>query len=996
MLGNQNKMDTLNASVLQSEVAGALDFFRYLLKNGGVDSIHFTGLIETDNLDNDRVVNALCEDVLSAVNFALSQVDVLDSVELCYKLDSLEVARIHLAVKLLTNLSENIVLLDDMDLDLRFSQVRAVRDLRDFLFNLGVDGELRGYFKQPPGSGKTVLFGLLAKLLDVPTVIYVHSTTLLEQVKNELINKLGFSADEIGLIGKNKTEYGRKITIITYASHRSRVDSLEYARLMDEAQVVLYDEIHKGLGQRTQAAIDKIRERRIADNRVAFEAGFTGTPDLTKKTVSDYMPLIGAVSWGEMVESGILVPLRVLQVEAEVEEDDISGRAITVEEELRLIEKQDMYRKLLDKYKEVTEQESAEYSLKTCVFCANNKECEKFVELANEYGYRSVIVTSLYNNDIKDVERRLMLPLHDPNHLHFVITVNKLDTGWDFPALDAVMMARATTSPAVILQQVGRALRSHEGFPEDNIDPKRSAVVFEGGWRLSAQRSLLQTVSQPSQEPKYIRELDGSIETRRAKKNKLVRAMTLARSLEKEGEDASKIIMNLDENRSLRYIYQDFGWKLEVDCVDGPKTLVPLRNMDYMRFPGVMRDEFVAGRLNLKPVEGVKWVRQSAVLDLYELTDVIKAFGEDADPRLRTRESLILNVKERLVRVGITNSRELLSLSSKEFRVMMFPSIAGKTTISGIEFMREILNNRNIKYRLDRKHLILLYQKLVDEHGWEVLNVAEIDELYKTEVLAHYREVFAQVGIETSFDLFDVDLTNLDFGIYGKVLSVLGSIFERRIRMMTLDLLMDLNKMLELPEPTEEQLQIIAREKSRVDMISAVERRRWPVRLSEILFEIEKPEYLRILAENGVFDKEDFESLPYSKRHAMKCGRFGGLNSLATRIMGQGVKRGELASLVSLKFGWTDKSEEEKQLALDNRLGQIKPIYRLALSEKGISTREDMEACKVSSFREFTFSLQEKRVWSGVFVSAVLRKEIRGITRENMRELALRLDLPEA
>jgi len=45
----------------------------------------------------------------------------------------------------------------------------------------------------------------------------------------------------------------------------------------------------------------------------------------------------------------------------------------------------------------------------------------------------------------------------------YIVNVNILTTGFDFPALEAIVLLRATTSPALMVQMVGRLLRPHEG-----------------------------------------------------------------------------------------------------------------------------------------------------------------------------------------------------------------------------------------------------------------------------------------------------------------------------------------------------------------------------------------------------------------------------------------------------------------------------------------------------------------------------------------------------
>lgn len=70
-------------------------------------------------------------------------------------------------------------------------------------------------------------------------------------------------------------------------------------------------------------------------------------------------------------------------------------------------------------------------------------------------------------------ERAALLELHQLGDLQVLCCADLLVEGWDHPALGAVSFARATTSPIVWRQGVGRLLRTHEG--------KRDGLVLDHG-----------------------------------------------------------------------------------------------------------------------------------------------------------------------------------------------------------------------------------------------------------------------------------------------------------------------------------------------------------------------------------------------------------------------------------------------------------------------------------------------------------------------------------
>ena len=60
-------------------------------------------------------------------------------------------------------------------------------------------------------------------------------------------------------------------------------------------------------------------------------------------------------------------------------------------------------------------------------------------------------------------QRKMSLKLFKSGRVRIAISVNILSIGFDFSAVDCIILARPTTSPALCLQQIGRGLRIHSG-----------------------------------------------------------------------------------------------------------------------------------------------------------------------------------------------------------------------------------------------------------------------------------------------------------------------------------------------------------------------------------------------------------------------------------------------------------------------------------------------------------------------------------------------------
>ena len=87
----------------------------------------------------------------------------------------------------------------------------------------------------------------------------------------------------------------------------------------------------------------------------------------------------------------------------------------------------------------------------------------RFVEeaenLVKRFGSQAAVVTGGCSDDV----RRSTLEAFKSGKISVVANVGVLTTGFDFPALDCVVLARPTRSLSLYYQMVGRAIRPYEG-----------------------------------------------------------------------------------------------------------------------------------------------------------------------------------------------------------------------------------------------------------------------------------------------------------------------------------------------------------------------------------------------------------------------------------------------------------------------------------------------------------------------------------------------------
>ncbi len=488
------------------------------------------------------------------------------------------ISRIQLCQRMIRNIRMNLMIEDKSGLQMRFNQIRAVSELIRFLEHEGGE-DFKGRFKQPTGAGKTVLFGVITKLIGVKTLVLVPRQNLLSNTKKEFIEMVGMSESEIGLLGAGSNDIDKQITIATYQSHMSRMkrDST-YRKAVQQCDLIICDEAHRALGDATKTSIDSIDDEIVEDeitaeeenyeenvlrdletttNRQSLKLAFTATPTLANKDVADHFPhLIAEEKQGDLVKAGILVPYKIIQVSASCETDDFEGY-LSEEEEADVLRRENVYGKLTEAYAEALQRYRAkqletDYPLHGVVFCVNITECDKFALQADAVGLRSKIVTSREAKGkkgdavIADAEQALV-----EQKIDLIITVNKLGEGWNFKPANAAIWARASTSPMIVIQGVGRTCRTHT---DEQGRTKPHSLVFETQWSLR-----------------------GTYNRRRGDNRMHKKPLTIAQALALNGEDPTQVCSM--ENKSPLVVE-----KFETLNAEGTATVEGIEYVDVYKY----------------------------------------------------------------------------------------------------------------------------------------------------------------------------------------------------------------------------------------------------------------------------------------------------------------------------------------------------------------------------------------------------------------------------
>lgn len=181
--------------------------------------------------------------------------------------------------------------------------------------------------------------------------------------------------------------------------------------------------------------------------------GFTATPDykVAKHLPEIYNGIVVGPQPQELVEMGFLSPY----YHYERKSADLSGLKqkngeFTEESQFAIFDKPVVFAGLhedLDKYP---------YK-KAIIFCSSIKHCSN---LTNELRSQGYICSEVHSNNPK-ADQELAQFMHADTPI--CVSVGILTKGFDFPAIDLVILQRATTSLALYCQMIGRGSRIADG-----------------------------------------------------------------------------------------------------------------------------------------------------------------------------------------------------------------------------------------------------------------------------------------------------------------------------------------------------------------------------------------------------------------------------------------------------------------------------------------------------------------------------------------------------
>jgi superfamily II DNA or RNA helicase len=305
-------------------------------------------------------------------------------------------------------------------------------------------GASRRYrFRHPTASGKTIAAaGFVEAARTLGVLILTHRRLLVTQFHRELTTE-GYGERFTDAIIKGQSlPRANPLTVQTYAwfaRHSGDLDPTAY-------QLVICDEAHTALGEKTSAAIRSFSE--------PIFIGMTATEQLIAKQVSDVFPAsIDELPLGDAARRGLIAPLRCLRVppaaaisSVPIVGGDFEERALAAVLDHTALNQAaaSLYRERFDNTPGI-------------VYAAG---VDHAYNLAQEF--RSVgIKAEAVSGRTPPVKLAETLASYERGEINVLINAMLLAEGWNSPRATVVMHLAPTASKRVYQQRIGRIMRTH-------------------------------------------------------------------------------------------------------------------------------------------------------------------------------------------------------------------------------------------------------------------------------------------------------------------------------------------------------------------------------------------------------------------------------------------------------------------------------------------------------------------------------------------------------
>jgi len=326
------------------------------------------------------------------------------------------------------------------DFDAGFVDERALADG----YHGSDPGAMRRYrFRHPTASGKTIAAaGFVEAARRLGVLILTHRRLLVTQFKRDLTAEGYADRFTDAVLKGSRAQVDDPVTIQTYAwfaRHGGELDRETY-------HLVLCDEAHTALGEKTSAAIRAFHE--------PLYIGMTATEHLIAKQVSDVFPAsVDDLPLGDAARRGLIAPLRCLRVPpaAAINSVPIVGGDFEEQALAAALDHEALNQAAASLYRDRFG------STPGIVYSAGVEHAYNLAQEFRAAGLKAEAVSG------RTPPARLAetLAAYERGEINVLINAQLLAEGWNSPRATVCMHLAPTASRRVYQQRIGRIMRIH-------------------------------------------------------------------------------------------------------------------------------------------------------------------------------------------------------------------------------------------------------------------------------------------------------------------------------------------------------------------------------------------------------------------------------------------------------------------------------------------------------------------------------------------------------
>src|SRR6266550_518933 len=298
-------------------------------------------------------------------------------------------------------------------------------------------------FRHPTASGKTIAAaGFVEAARTLGVLILTHRRLLVSQFNRDLTHE-GYGERSTDAIEREqKLPRRNPLTIQTYAWFARHVGDLNRTAY----QLVICDEAHTALGEKTSAAIRSFPE--------PIYIGMTATEQLIAKQVSDVFPAsVDDLPLADAARRGLIAPLRCLRVPpvAAINQVPIIGGDFDQEALAKTLDHQALNQAAASLYRERFDNTPG------IVYAAGVDHAYNLAKEFRAVGLKAEAVSGR----TPPVRLAETLAAYERGEINVLINAMLLAEGWNSPRATICMHLAPTASRRVYQQRIGRIMRTH-------------------------------------------------------------------------------------------------------------------------------------------------------------------------------------------------------------------------------------------------------------------------------------------------------------------------------------------------------------------------------------------------------------------------------------------------------------------------------------------------------------------------------------------------------